>query len=373
MLLPPGLVIAGFTSGSGQIGFAAELSGNRSVARFSVGSTQPGCWLLDPVMCGSGRIRALYAHGSRNADLAVITGTGGLFDARTTSGGPVEGTAPGSPAHVATLLGLPVVLLIDISGMSQTVGAVIRGITSMDTAVRITAVVLVGWTTDTHLQSCRAAVEAQGIPVLDDLDSVADLAERPAAGGGWGVGIGVDKHSPPPMIAVSTGTQPEWAHLLKATGAQVVEFDPQLERIPDCDGLIITGGHAPDLARHIASGKPLHVEGLAAWHLAEQLGLDTISGGDGAGLYREAVALGESLMFEAGQRIIGVEESQAIVADSPGWAPLWGWRTGTGMMREGFHRGPVSATCLRIHPMAVPRSIQRFARACADQVPQKVM
>lgn len=370
MVAPAGLVLAGLTARSGQVGIAAELINARGGARFSVGSPQQGCWLLDPVMCGPERIRDLYAQGSRDAGLAVITGTGGLFDARTVPGGFVEGTAPGSPAYLAILLGLPVVLVIDLSGMSQTVGAVIKGITSMDTSVRIAGVVLLGWSGETHRETCRSAVEAQGIPVLDDLDSIAALAEHPAQGGERGAGASVKKHPGNPVIAVTTGTQPEWAYLLRTAGAQVVDFDPRTDEIPDCDGLIITGGIAPDLRTHVSSGIPLYVEGLAAGQLAKQLKLDLSTGDYDGDIYREAVALGESLMFEEGQRVVGIDSAKAVLVDSPGWAPMWGWRTHTGLVREGFQRGNVSATCLRTHPAAVARAVERFVAACVDQVPQ---
>lgn len=370
MVAPAGLVLAGLTARSGQVGIAAELINARGGARFSVGAPQQGCWLLDPVMCGPERIRDLYAQGSRGADLAVITGTGGLFDARTVPGGFVEGTAPGSPAHVAILLGLPVVLVIDLSGMSQTVGAVIKGITSMDTSVRIAGVVLLGWSGETHRETCRSAVEAQGIPVVDDLDGIAALAEHPATGRERGAGASVKKHPDNPVIAVATGTQPEWAYLLSAEGAQVVDFDPRTDQTPDCDGLIITGGIAPDLRTHVASGKPLYVEGLAAGQLAKQLKLDLSSGDYDADVYREAVALDHSLMCEAGQRVIGVDRAKAVSVTSPGWAPMWGWRTTTRLVREGFQRGNVSATSLGIHPAGVAGAVERFVAACAGQVPQ---
>lgn len=370
MVAPRGLIMAGLTAESGQIGIAAELTRARGGARFSVGSPQKDCWLLDPVMCGSERIRDLYAQGSRGADLTVITGTGGLFDARTVPGGFVDGTAPGSPAHMAILLGLPVVLVIDLNGMSQTVGAVIKGITGMDTSVRISGVVLLGWSGETHRETCRKAVEAQGIPVVDDLDSIVALAEHPAQGGKWGAEASVNKHPGEPVIAVTTGTQPEWTYLLEVAGAQVVDFDPRTDQIPDCDGLIITGGTVPDLRRQVSSGIPLHVEGLAAGQLAKQLNLDLSTGDYDGDIYREAVALGESLMFEEGQRVVGIDSAKAVLVDSPGWAPMWGWRTHTGLVREGFQRGTISATSLGIHPACVGGAVERFVAACAGQVPQ---
>lgn len=373
----PGLIIAGTTAASGQAEMVnrlvRDLSDTSMVAQFSIGSTLPGYRLLDPVMCGPELMTARFMQGSRGADLAVVVGTAGLFDARTTSGGSVEGTPPGSPAQVATLLGLPVVLIIDASCMSQSAGAVVKGFTMMDTDVRIAGVILSGTTSQTHEESCRRAVEAQGIPVLDDLNGVVAVAAQPTPRGGCGQGIGpevgVVKHHGDPVVAVSAGADPELGELLEQAGAKVVFFNALTGPIPDCSGLIISGGlaHDLDLRAVVAAGKPLHVAGPAAWQLAELLGLGVSRGEYDPGVYREAVALEDSVMFSAGERVTGVDYGAAVLpgASTDGWRPMWGWRSGSGqVVREGFHRGAVSATCLRVHPAAVSGGIGRFLAAC---------
>jgi len=62
---------------------------------------------LDPVLVGEQRIAALAAYGAAGAQVAIVEGVLGLFDGRTGTAGY------GSTAHVAALLGAPVLLVVD--------------------------------------------------------------------------------------------------------------------------------------------------------------------------------------------------------------------------------------------------------------------
>ena len=373
----PGLVLTGLSSGSGQLDILDDLCSHldisHTIACFSAGMVVPGFRLLDPVMCGVETTVDLYTEASQGADVAVIIGPGGLFDAPQLPGDhtSMSDTAPASPAHLAVLLGLPVVLVVDVTGMFQTVGAVIKGVTMMDPEVRIQGVILTGYATATHREMCRVAVEAQGVWVVDSMDEIVQLAEHPTAGdnvaGTGGDKPGVDKCPGDPVVALNTGASPEWQDVLGALGACVVDFDPLTEDIPACDGLIIDGATAPDLERYVASTRPLYVQGPAAWQVAHQLGVDADAGANEPGLYREAVSLTGSVMFPAGQRVVGVDTAGAILTEAAGWDPVWAWRSNDGqVVREGFHRGNIAATALRIHPAAVIRTaaIAGFLAAC---------
>ena len=61
----------------------------------------------------------LMEQASAQADLLIVEGVMGLFD------GITGGT--GSTAHLATTLGLPVVLVVDAGGTGQSLGATVRG------------------------------------------------------------------------------------------------------------------------------------------------------------------------------------------------------------------------------------------------------
>ena len=71
-----------------------------------------------------------------------------------------------STAHVATELDAPVLLVVDISHASRSIGAVVHGMATFDPAVRIAGVVLNKAGSPRHADEARVAVEDLGIPVL---------------------------------------------------------------------------------------------------------------------------------------------------------------------------------------------------------------
>jgi cobyrinic acid a,c-diamide synthase len=117
---------------------------------------------LDPVLCGSGRIAPLFAHGAAGADIAVVEGVMGLFDGRGS-------TAEGSTAHVAQLLGAPVLLVVDASAQGRSVAALVSGFASYDPAVRLGGVILNRVGSARHEQILRDALAGTGVPVLGAL------------------------------------------------------------------------------------------------------------------------------------------------------------------------------------------------------------
>ncbi len=89
---------------------------------------------LDPYMMGEAGVIDTFARASRGADIAVIEGVMGLFDG-------LEGEDTGSTAHVAKILGCPVVLVVDAKGASRSVNAQVLGFTSFDPNVTIGGVI----------------------------------------------------------------------------------------------------------------------------------------------------------------------------------------------------------------------------------------
>jgi cobyrinic acid a,c-diamide synthase len=91
---------------------------------------------LDPHLAGEDRVAPLLLHGARGAGVAVIEGVMGLHDGRLGT----DGFA--SSAHVAALTGTPVVLVVDVSRMSRSVGALVAGMADYDPAVEVAGVIL---------------------------------------------------------------------------------------------------------------------------------------------------------------------------------------------------------------------------------------
>jgi len=90
---------------------------------------------LDYWMMGEAGIRDVFSRWSQNADVAVIEGMGALFDG-------ANGTGEGSAAHIAAILNIPVIVVIDVYGMTRTTAAIMDGINSFDRNVKIAGFIL---------------------------------------------------------------------------------------------------------------------------------------------------------------------------------------------------------------------------------------
>lgn len=105
------------------------------------------------------------------ADVLVIESAMGLFD-----GILAEDGRSGAAADLARRLHLPTLLVLDISGQSQTAAAIARGFMSHDPAVRIGGVVLNQVASERHERMARGAIEAIGLPVVGAVYRNADMA-----------------------------------------------------------------------------------------------------------------------------------------------------------------------------------------------------
>lgn len=186
-----GFIIAAPRSGSGKttvtLGVAAALRARgvrvRAVksgpdyidpAFHAAATGRPGL-NLDSFAMPPALIDALAAEAGAQADIVLIEASMGLFDG-------IEGEAgrSGAAADLAARLGLPVVLVLDISGQSQSAAAVVRGFASHDPRVRIAGVILNQVASERHRAQAGAAIAALGIQILGSLprDGAVSLPER---------------------------------------------------------------------------------------------------------------------------------------------------------------------------------------------------
>jgi cobyrinic acid a,c-diamide synthase len=107
---------------------------------------------LDTWMMGADGVRDSFQRWSEGADIALIEAMGALYDG-------ADGGQRGSAAEAANLLGVPVVVVLDVWGMTRTTGAVMLGMRDFDPAVRIAGFILNRVGGDAH----REMVEA-GLP-----------------------------------------------------------------------------------------------------------------------------------------------------------------------------------------------------------------
>lgn len=455
MTAVPAVVVAAPASGSGKTTVATGLIGalrqaGHVVAPFKVGpdfidpgyhgqaAGRPGR-NLDPVMVGEHLIGPLYAHGAGGADIAVVEGVMGLFDGRI--GGDVGAPAAGSTAHVAGLLGAPVILVVDARGQSHSIAALLHGFSTFDAATRVAGVILNRVGSPRHEHVLRQACEQTGVPVLGAIPRAAelelptrylglvtaveygrrarlaveamtalvarhvDVAAVVAAAGcqsvspPWdpaaAVGETILRRAARPTVAMATGKAfsfgyAEHPELLRAAGAQVVEFDPLVDPLPDgTNGVLLPGGFpeqfteelsANDVVRRqirelAAAGAPVHAECAGLIYLATELDGHPMCGALAGTAtftprltlaYRDAVAVADSPLYGVGRRVVGHEFHRTTIDFSKTYQPAWMYRVHEGdTVRDGVVHAGVHASYLHTHPAAAPDAVARFVAHAA--------
>jgi cobyrinic acid a,c-diamide synthase len=384
---------------------------------------------LDPVLVGERLIGPLYRHGSAGADIAVVEGVMGLFDGRITD--DPAGTAQGSTAHVAALLGAPVILVVDARGQSHSIAALLHGFSTFDQSVRLAGVVLNRVGSPRHEEVLRQACEHAGVPVLGaspradelsvpsrhlglvtavehgeqaraavdamtvlvgrhvDLAGVAAVAASRVADGPWDPGV-AEPAAQSVTVAMAAGKAfsfgyPEHGELLRAAGAEVVEFDPLTDPLPPQTGALVLPGGFPeqfgtelstnDVVRQqihelAAAGAPIHAECAGLTYLVDDLDgypmCGVLSGTarftDWLTLgYREAVAVADSPLYAVGERAVGHEFHRTTVTFADTYQPAWVFSGREGaQVRDGAVDRGVHASYLHTHPVARPHAISRF-------------
>ncbi|SBT46328.1 cobyrinate a,c-diamide synthase [Micromonospora auratinigra] len=247
---------------------------------------------LDPRLVGPDRVAPLFAHGAAGADFALVQGTLGLYD--SIAGRPETE----STAAVATALRSPVVLVVDVAAMGQSVAALVHGFRAYDEQLWLGGVILNRVASPRHEAMLREALDDVGVPVYgalrrhelppvlparrhgvvpvvqrdgEALRAVRRLGEAVAAtvdldrllvlarsapeltAEPWSPAPAAD---PPagerPVVALAGGpggsySHPETAELLRAAGAEVVTVDPlRDEALPAGTRALVVGGGLPE-------------------------------------------------------------------------------------------------------------------------------
>jgi cobyrinic acid a,c-diamide synthase len=390
---------------------------------------------LDPVLVGAELIGPLYRHGSAGADIAVVEGVMGLFDGRIDA--DATGIAQGSTAHVASILGAPVILVVDARGQSQSIAALLHGFSTFDRSVRLAGVILNRVGSPRHEDVLRQACAQAGIPVFGSIpraDEIAvpsrhlglvtavergkrasaavdamtalvrrhvDLAGLTAVASSrvtddqWDPAVVtpvVDAHV---TVALAAGKAfsfgyTEHGEILAAAGAEVVEFDPLIDLLPErTAALVLPGGFpeefggelsANDVVRHqvrelAGTGAPVHAECGGLTYLVDELDGHPMCGVLAGSArfterltlgYRDAVAVTDSPLHRIGERTVGHEFHRTAVSFSDDYQPAWMYRgRGVDWLRDGAVHNGVHASYLHTHPAAHPQAITRFVAAAA--------
>ena len=315
-------------------------------------------WAMPPELVGS-----LLTGAAADADILVVESAMGLFDGVDA---PLGRT--GAAADLAARFGLPVLLVIDVSGQAQSAAAVVRGFADHAEGVRIKGVVLNRVGSPRHRAMAEGAIAALGIPVLGrlpraaaialperhlglvqaeelpalhaTLDALADMAEadldldairrlaRPPRLGTGPAAVAL----PPPGQRIALARDAAFSfvypHLLagwRRAGAEIVPFSPLADQppSPDCDVCWLPGGypelHAGALAaaagfraglRRFADHRPVHGECGGFMALGQHLQ-------DADGVWHAmAGLLGHSTSLRERRMNLGYREA-VLLADAP--------------------------------------------------------
>ncbi|MBW4497958.1 MAG: cobyrinate a,c-diamide synthase [Oscillatoria princeps RMCB-10] len=178
------LIIAGERSGAGKTTITLSLLAalkrqGLNVQSFKVGPdyidpmfhhyvTGRPCRNLDPVLTSETYVQQCFARHTSDAEYAIVEGVMGLFDGTPPPSLPVNGERQdwGSTAHIARLLDLPVLLVIDCSRLSGSVAAIAHGYRSFDPRIKIAGAILNRVGSDRHLELLQDALQPLQLPVL---------------------------------------------------------------------------------------------------------------------------------------------------------------------------------------------------------------
>jgi cobyrinic acid a,c-diamide synthase len=207
------LVIAGERSGAGKTTVTIALLAylirhGLNVQSFKVGPdyidpmfhafvTGRPCRNLDPVLTSESYVKKCFSRHIQDVDYALVEGVMGLFDGvsrRNQESGrhdtdtrinyrKEEGNYDfsfASTAHVAYLLNLPVLFVIDCSRLSGSVAAIAHGFRSFNPDLKFAGLVLNRVASDRHLELLQDALKPLNLPILGVLrrDEAVTIPDR---------------------------------------------------------------------------------------------------------------------------------------------------------------------------------------------------
>ncbi len=274
---------------------------------------------LDPFMMGEEGVMRTFRQACDGADIAVIEGVMGMFDG-------LDGTDCASTAHVAKILQAPVVLVVDVKGMSRSAAALINGFSEFDPEAGISAVILNRVGSHRHREMIarsmtkkvlgyiprddRAVLESRHLGLkmafeVPDQTGAGDLVSESCDLGeiektaSSAVPLNLDLSKPvfPPGNA-RIGVARDEAFcfyyqdnldLLSLSGAEIEFFSPLRDRIPDVDALYLGGGYPElhagrlsaspcrdDIRKCADDGMPVYAECGGLLYLSEEVSGDEV-------------------------------------------------------------------------------------------------
>ena len=125
---------------------------------------------LDTWMMGENACRELFERSALNADVSVIEGVMGLYD------GSIDSSGHGSSAHLAKVLNIPVILVVNARGVAQSAGAVVMGFMEFDKEINLAGIILNNVASQNHYDIIKKAIEEScSVAVLGYLKKESDI------------------------------------------------------------------------------------------------------------------------------------------------------------------------------------------------------
>jgi cobyrinic acid a,c-diamide synthase len=248
-------------------------------------ATGRSCRNLDLFLIPEDRLLYSFHRSCEGVNLAVVEGAMGLYDGLDSYG---------TTAEIASLLNLPILLVVNTSRMTTSIAAMVKGYQLFQTDIKIAGVILNYVSGRRHEEKLRGAVEQYcGIPVVGSIPRDPDLliAERhlglipsPESDGAMSlverIGKKLEPHldlesilaiakefRPPRPVPIPSGERneeregqllkarigimrdrafnfyyPENLEALKKEGAQLLFINSFMDRLPEVDGLYFGGG-----------------------------------------------------------------------------------------------------------------------------------
>ncbi len=144
-----GISVSAFKCGPDYIdtGYHSQASGNPAIN-------------LDLWMMGEDGLEECYKQNSNRSDCNIIEGVMGLFD------GVDVNSNFGSSAHIANKLNVPVILVVDCSGMARSVAAIVKGYWEFMPELKIAGIIANRVGSVGHGELLKKALEIENLPPL---------------------------------------------------------------------------------------------------------------------------------------------------------------------------------------------------------------
>jgi len=321
------------------------------------------CRNLDPVLTSESYVKSCFTKHSQNTEYALIEGVMGLFDGATGK----DDTA--STAHIARLLNIPVILILNCASTSRSIAAIAHGYRTFDPRIHIAGVVspMGRWGEEILLPSPHG---------------------RGAGGEGLRIAIAQDR--------AFSFYYADNLDLFREMGAELIPWSPISDRaLPEnIQGLYFGGGFpevfASELAENktaresvhnaIKSGMPTYAECGGLMYLCDRIvdfqeqsfpmvNIFPTAAKMGKRLtlgYRQAIALQDSPLMKKGDRIWGHEfhrSSLTEICDQPLYS-LQGYDSHLQYLSEGWQKYQVHAAYTHLHFGEQTHLLDSFLSRC---------